>query len=233
MATNKRISRSRKRELEAPDEFLTFSGRLLKFATENRRKIGTGVAVLLALIFIGSGLRYYSFYTEKKAFEMLDKGIKNTEAARKEGDPVKVYQAASADFKNILDTYPEKKAAKIARVMFADIAYAAGEYDVAISLYKKAIEDFKGDTVYRHLILTDLAYACEQKKDYENAFKYMKMIETDSDPELKDEVLFNLGRLHSKINPSEKENEYYKKILEAYPKSVYADMAREKTGSAF
>jgi tetratricopeptide (TPR) repeat protein len=233
MATNKRVSRSRKRELEAPDEFLTFSGKLLKLAAENRQKIVTGGAVLLALILIGSGVQYYSFYTDKKASELLDEGIKKTEAARKTGDPIKVYKAASGDFKTLLDTYPEKKAGKIARVMFADIAFAAQDYDVAIALYKGAITDFNKDPLYEHLILTSLAYACEQKKDYENAVKYMKMIDAGSDRQLHDEVLFTLGRLQSKVNPDKKGNEYYQKILKEYPKSVYADMAREKAGSAF
>jgi tetratricopeptide (TPR) repeat protein len=230
MAIHKRISRSRKRELEAPDEFLTFSGKLLKLAAENKQKIVTGAAVILALILVGSGIRYYSFYTGKKAFSLLDEGIKKTESERKTGDPQKVYQSVSKDFNAILDAYSEKKAGKIARVIFADIAYDAGEYDLAVSLYTRALEDFKEDQLYKNLILTSLAYTYEQKKDYENAVKYIKMIDASADEQLQDEVLFTLGRLQSSINPDKKENEYFQKILKEYPNSIYADMVREKSG---
>jgi predicted negative regulator of RcsB-dependent stress response len=231
MAPNKKISRSRKRELEAPDEFLTFTGKVLKFVAENRIKIISGASVFLALLVIGAGLRYYSFYVEKKASEMLDKGSAKAESLRKEGDLKKAYESGGKDFRAILEKYPNQKAGKIARIMLADLAFEAGEYDAAVSLYKEALQDFKQDPFYGNLILTNLAYASEQKKDYESAMTYLKMIDAGAGSDLNDQVLFDLGRIQSKINPSAKENEYYRKIAEAHPNSPYADMAREKTGS--
>ncbi len=229
---NKRISRSRKRELGEPDEFITFSNKLLKLVGENRRKIVSTAGIVIALIVVFSGIRLYSVQTEKKAFAMLENGMKKYEKSLGSDDPVKVYLDVKTDFQFILDEYPRMKAGKIARMVFANICYAAGEYDVAIDMYHQSLEDFEERPFYRYLVLNSLAYAYEQKKDYAHAVNYMEMINSGPDLEMKDDVFFTLGRLYSANNDTDKKMEFFKKIIDEYPDSIYTDIVKEKIGDA-
>lgn len=228
---DKRISRSRKRELDQPDEFLTFSGKLLNYATLHKQKILTFSGVLIALVLLVGGVRYYSAHTEAKAFILLEKGIEKYEVARETKDPEKVYAAVKEDFQNILDTYPGKKAGKIACMMLADISYDAGEFDKAIELYEQTLTKFDKSPFYRQLILNNLAYAYEQKNELEKAIAYMEKINSGSVHDFKEDVLYNLARLYAKTGQSEKEMACYKKIQADFPNSIYANMVKEKLNS--
>jgi tetratricopeptide (TPR) repeat protein len=228
--SNKRISRSRKRELETPDEFITFTGKLLQAAAENRQKIiGAGCAVLMAILVI-AGLRYYSIQTEQKAFELFQTGLEKIEKAGASKGNAAVQAEIRSVFESVVNKYPRKKAGKIARILLADITCDAGEYDSAISLYERSLKDFDKDPFYRTIILNGLAHACEQSGDNENAIKYMETVNEGQDLGFKDEALYNLGRMASKTGRKELEIEYYQQILKSHPDSVYADMVREKVG---
>jgi tetratricopeptide (TPR) repeat protein len=228
---NKRISRSRKRELNAPDEFLTFSGKLLKYFVENKTKIIAGGATFLALVLVLSGFRYYSAQTETKAFALLDGAMDKYRKSMENKDPAKAYNEVKKDFEAILEKYSGNKGGKIAKVEFADICFSAGEFDRSIEMYKQSLKDFEKYQYYRFLILNGLSYAYEQKKDYSNAIKYLEILKTEQDKESKDDVLFNLGRLYAANNDHAKELEYYKKIISEFPDSIYIDIVKEKVGA--
>jgi len=53
--------------------------------------------------------------------------------------------------------------------------------------------------------LNGIAYSCEGKKDYNSAAKYFEIIISGPDDEIKDEALFNLGRLYALIGNKDKE----------------------------
>ena len=60
-----RVSLARKKELETPDEFLTYSQQALAFVLKHQLKaaIGLGVFFVLAILFLGG--RYYFHLKEK------------------------------------------------------------------------------------------------------------------------------------------------------------------------
>lgn len=229
---NKRISRSRKRELAEPDQFLTFSSRLLRFFAENKPKVISAAATFAALIVVLSGLRYYFVQTEKKAFASLDKVMEKYLASLENNDGAKAYAEVKKDFEIIIEKYSGNKAGKIAKVEFANACFSAGEFDQAVDMYKQSLKNFENDAYYRLLILNGLAYAYEQEKDYSNAIKYLEMIKSDKNLETKDDVLFNLGRLYAVNNDHSKELENFKKIISEFPDSIYIDIVKEKVGQS-
>jgi tetratricopeptide (TPR) repeat protein len=227
-----RISRSRKRELDEPDEFITLTGRLVNYAARNKQKIIAISVIALSLIVLLAGLRFYMVQTEKNAFGELDKALARYASAREKKDPKQVYLEVKPDFEKIVDQYASKKAAKIAAVVLADISYAAGEIDPAIALYEKSLKEFKNNPFYLDLIVNSLAYAWETKKEYEKAIEYLEKIRSGENSELKEEALFNLGRLYAETGHPEKEVEYFKQIEKDYPDSIYLDMVKEKLALA-
>ena len=224
----KRISRARKRILAEPDEFITFSSKLLQFSTEHKGKLAYILGTLFIIVVVFSGLQYFSNKAENKAFIQLDQNMKKYEALMKDNDIEKAYRDVAKDFERILEEYSNNEGKKIARLIYANISYDAGDFDKAISLYNEALLDFDTHTFYKNLILNGLGYCHEAKKDYETAIKYFEMIIAQPVAILKDDALFNLGRLYAVIDANNKSIDAFKKIISDHTDSIYIELAKEK-----
>jgi tetratricopeptide (TPR) repeat protein len=219
---------TRKELLSTQDEFITFSTRLLQFVVKYKLQIAGVFGAVLALIIVFSGLRYFSNKAEDKAFAALEQGIIQYETAVKQGGPQKGFEAARKDFQPLLEKYSRKKAGKLARVYYANICYKAGEFDQAIALYKKGLEDFEDNEILKAMILSGLGYNYESKKDYQAAVRQFEIIASTPQAIMKDEALFNLGRIYAEIGQPAKSMEAYNKLVADYPDSMYYDLVKEK-----
>jgi len=224
----KRVSRSRKRQLEQPDEFITFSRRLIEFITEHRAQLSYALSVIVVLIIAIGGIRYFSNKAENKAFALLGQSMAKYETAIKDKAPGEALLEVKKDFQMILEKYSGKEGGKLARVLYANICYQAGDFDEAILLYNKALQDFENNQFFKNLILNSLGYSFEGKKDYKSAAKYFEMIATGPDSIMKDEAFFNLGELYAAMGNNEKSIDSFKKIISDYIDSMYIEIAKEK-----
>ena len=218
----------RKALLSTQDEFITFSTRLLQFTVKYRLQIAGAFGGLLALIVIFSGLRYFSSKAEERAFAALDRGIKYYESVLKEGGAQIAFEAARKDFEPLLEKYSRKKAGKLARVYFANICYKAGQFDRAIGLYKKGLEDFEDNEILKAMILSGLGYNYEGKKDYQAAVEHFEVIVSNPEAIMKDEALFNLGKIYAVIGQTAKSMAAYNRLVAEHPDSIYYNLVKEK-----
>jgi len=224
----KRVSRSRKRQLEEPDEFISISSRLLDIAMDHKEKISIVLGVILALIIGFVGKQYYSTKAESKVFALLGKGMAKYEMINKAQGPYKAYLGVEKDFKPILEKYSRRDGGKLAGVVYANICYNGGDYDKAIGLYNKSLEDFNEIPLVKNLILSSLGHAHEKKKDYMTAAKYFEMIISAPDAIMKDEALFNLGKLYYDMGLSDKSKDAFKKIISDFADSIYIEIVKER-----
>jgi len=224
----KRVSRSRKRQLEEPDKFIFFSARFLEFLTKYKVQILSAMGVIFAIIIVCLSVYYYSDRTESKASVMLASSLAKHEKIKAEQGAVKAYQEVANDFNQIIENNWGKHSAKIATVMYANICYNAGDFDTATELYNKALSEFENNPFVKNLILSGLAYSQEGKKDYNAAAQYFEMIMSGSNDANKDETLFNLGRLYAEMGNKNKSVEAFNKILSDYKDSSYLEIAKEK-----
>jgi tetratricopeptide (TPR) repeat protein len=223
-----KISRSRKRVLEEPDEFISFSARLIQWVRKHRLPLSFGagfIVILSASIFVG---RYFSDKAENRASDLMAKTMAKYETILKDQPPDKAYLDAKIGFEQILEQYSGKDAAKIAKVIYADIAYDAGDFEKAIELYNKASADFDKDPFFKNLIFSSLGYSYEGKKDYKTAAKYFEMVVSGPDSGMIDEALFNLGRIYAAMGKMEKSKDMFQKIISDQADSIYIDLVKEK-----
>ncbi len=226
MAKKKKVTR--KELLKKPDEFLTFSAKMLNYAVENKNRLTIALGVSVALIIIISGIRYASTKAGENALAQLEQSIVKYEELEKDKGAEKAYPDVKADFQKILDKYPGKKGGKIARIVFANICYKGDDPDKAIELYKEALRDFNNNPSLKNFILNSLGYAHEKKKDYKAAAEHFEMVASGPDSIMKDEAFFNLGRIYGEMAEKEKSMEAYKKIVSEYEDSIYINLAKEK-----
>jgi len=219
---------TRKQLLKEPDEFITFSARLIQFAVKFKFQILVGIALCCAGLIFVSGFVYFSKKSEEKAFVLMQQGINKYKTLSQTIGPAKAYQEVNADFEFILEKYPGKQGGKLARVSYADICYQAGEFDKAISLYRQSLKDTVNQQPMKYLVLSGLAYSYAARQEYQEAATYFQKIASEPESIMKDESLFNLGRIYHALGNPEKSKESYEKIISDHPESIYIELAREK-----
>lgn len=224
------VKKINRKQLKQPDEFITFSGKVIQWSRKYGPQIGYMAMALLGIILAIVGYRYFDNRAELKAFTILTEANANYAVQlQKNVGQDKAYEAVKADYENILDNYADKKAGKVARKTLADICFNAGRYDEAIALYEKSLEDFKTEPNYYALILSDLALALSANNDDEGAKQYFDKVVNIPDALSLDQALFHLAGLYEKAGDTDKAMSFYKKIVAEHTGSIYTDIAREKT----
>ena len=222
----KRITR--KQLLKGSDEFISFSSRLLQSAIKYKVQISFALGAIALLVIVVSGIRYFSNKAENRAFTLLNQAVTGYNFIVKDNGPEKAYQDIGQHFDFIIKKYSKKDAAKLAGLIYANICYNAGDYEKATALYNKSLKDFKNYPLIKTFILSGIGYNHEEENDYKAAVNYFEMIVSQSGAIMKDESLFNMGRLYAAMGENEKSIAAFKKIISDYTNSIYIELARER-----
>ncbi len=228
MAKKRKIKISRKQLLNEPDEFITFSSKLLKFIIDHKSQIAAAVSVIFLVLLAFSGWRYFLNKAENKASISLERNITRYESVKVKEGANKAYLEVEKDFQLLLKKYSGRYGGKLARIIFANICYHAEKLDEAIALYEKSLRDFNDKPFIKNLILNSLGYAYEKKKDYAGAVQYFEMTVQGPQSDLQNEAWYNLGRLYSLEGDQEKSLQAYSKIVSDFTNSMYFDLVKEK-----
>ena len=224
----KRVSRSRKRDLDKPDEFISFWTKVFGWISEYKLIFSSALGVMVVVIIVIMGMIYGIKKSEDKAFALLQQGIINYQTKLKTNTPETAYLDVEKDFQLIMDKYSNRTGGKLAGFIYANICYAAKDYNKAIELYNKSLINFNDRLFIKNLILNGLGYAYKAKKNYKTAAKYFEIIASDPYYSIKDEALFNLGELYAAAGDHEKSTSAFKKIISDHSDSMYIELVKER-----
>jgi tetratricopeptide (TPR) repeat protein len=226
VAKKKRVTR--KKLLKEPDEFLTLSGKAIRFVTENQRLVfGVVVGVVVVALAV-AGFRYFADLSERKAYALFEQGRLHYLAAISGDKTAPGYQEAAEKFEAVIRKYPSTDAAPFSLIVYADASHHSGDYQKAIELYQRALGAFSPESFIEKLIWNGLAYAYEAKKDYKAAAEYFQKITETQDGSMKADAWYNLGRMMEADNHQKEALEAYNRVVKAYPDSVGFQIAKEK-----
>ena len=225
----KRMLRAKKKKLKEPDEFITFSSKALAFLLENKSQaIFISISLLLIMI-IFTGIRSYYIKSENRAFTILSQSIAEYQAAVKDGRNTSALQKVDEELNAILDQYSAGSAKKFVKVYLANIHFQNKDFDKAVDLYDVALKDFGEDPLINNLILSSLACSYAEKNDYKSALSYFETIVSGGNGFMKDEALFNLGRLYEATGEQDKSRDAFLSLDKNYPDYLYAELIKEKS----
>ena len=219
---------TRKQLLKEPDQFITFSGKLIAFGRSNLKTILIGTGIIVALLLAVVTMRQISHRNETRASERVEKTVANYSAALKDTDPKTAFDRIKTDFNDIFYEYGSTTAAKTARIIYGDISYNAGDADTAIAMYTQALDDFGQFPALKNIVLSGLGYAFVMKGEYPQSIHYFEMVSADNENTMKSSALFNLAWLYEASGEKEKGISLYKQLLNDFPESMYGDLVREK-----
>jgi len=224
----RKIKKAREKELEKPDEFITFFSKIAEYIGKNTKQVLSTGGVILIVILSVTGLLYYSAKMEKKAAAILSQEVDKYETAMQTKNPQEAYKEVSPDFNSFLENYSGKKSGHNARLIYANICYSGSDYDKAITLFKQGLEDFKAQPFISSLILNSLGFAYEAKNDLPKAIEYFEKAASNPDVAMKDEAFFHIGTIYNEMGKPAKSEDAFKKIISDHTDSIFIDVVREK-----
>jgi len=220
--------KDRKELLEEPDPVTIFLHRLFAFLVTHRNRLIAGGITLAVVVIVVSGVGYFLNQAENKAATMLGQALEEYGAAKEGSGAPPDYEKLKADFKAVIDQYGYTDAADLAMVQYASVLHESGDNAAAIEMFQKAYDTFEGKAQIDNLVLNGMAYAYEAKGDVENAVSCFEKIVADNDAIIKDQALFNLGRLYGQLGKADESRGAYEKIVSDYPDSLYVEPAKMK-----
>jgi len=219
---------TRKQLLREPDEFITFTGRVIQYVREHERGVYiAGIVVLSVVILLAAG-KYYLVRTEKNAFAAYDAVQSRYAMGQMTGETEKGLTTVKSDLKKVLNDYPRTAAAKLASVTYGRVAAQNKDWDEAIKRYKRGMVDFSADPMVVNMIENDLAYAYEGKQDLATAAQYFERVTAVKDSPFRQDALLGLGRVYGLLKDTQKSKKAYETLLSDYKDSNFAPMAKEK-----
>jgi len=219
------VSNERRKELEQIDPFQEKLLNALAYGKKNQKQLLLILGGIVLVIVIFSGIMF-SFKKSENIASDLVAAAAITYA--KANDPVKGFQAVTADFEMVFSEYSNTSAGKMGKVKFAKICFDAGEYDRAFELYKEALEIFKNEAGMKNFLLASLGHVSQARNEIETAKSYFLEIETGASDLLKDEARFALAGIYEASNDQTSSLAMYEKIVRDHENSIYRSIAESK-----
>lgn len=229
--SQKRISRARKRDLEQPDEFLSVTATLIQKLNRHRTPLVIGIIVLFSSLAAFSAVRYFSMQAENRAFQRLSINLKAYQEALGDNAPQEALEKVKPQFESLLADDGHREGGKLARLVFADLNYRAGNHDDAIANYEKALDLLPPEHFAHGSALSGLGYAYIQAGKNDDALTCFEKLVAGHHPQLKADALYQLGRLYGEQGQAAKQTEMYQRIMDEAPTFVYADLIKHQIES--
>lgn len=217
--------KSRKELLKEPDEFLTTTGRALAWVAAHKRELRLAAAVVLAIAVLVSGWRAWENRQEAQAASLFSRALERAEAA---GKPAEALQAAAGDLERLIADHGRRQGGRLARILYADLLYEAGEARRALEIYRAALDDFPEPHTLRLQLLKSLAYCHLALGEAPAAIERFEEALALAQGSLREEILFHLGDLCFAQGQPEKGKGFFERLLREHPDSWYAGPVRAR-----
>jgi len=209
----KRITR--KALLKSPDEFLTFSERVVEFVRERARYFHAAGIVLAAAALFYLGISTYLNYVNKKGQGAYYAAY--AEVRQQGTDP----ERAKALFRKVVDDHGLSRVSKLAAPQIGYLKYGEGNYREAAPLYEEFLRKSPEKSPYRTLAALALAAIYEEKGEKAQAIEVLRDQASKSQDAFMEQILLSLGRLYRLTGQEEKAREIYEDFRGRFPTSPF------------
>ncbi|MEJ5359390.1 MAG: tetratricopeptide repeat protein [Desulfobacterales bacterium] len=217
--------KSRKELLKEPDEFLTTTARALAWVSGHKRELRWTAAAVLGAALLVSGWFAWQNREETQAAALLSRTLERVDEA---GKPAEALQTAAPDLERLIGSHGRTKNGRLARMLYANLLFEAGETRRAIALYEAALGDFAAEPPLRLQILKSLAYAHLALGEATRAIERFEQALALAQGSLREELLFHLGDLCLAQGQQEKGRSFFERLLREHPDSWYAGPVRAR-----
>jgi tetratricopeptide (TPR) repeat protein len=155
-----------RKDLKAPDEFMTLTGRVVSFATEHLQSIGLILGGVIACVIGIWGLLVYVRGTEQEAFASL---WQIEGQLRSAGDTDTVPPASIERLQQITHQFGAGDSRGYAWLYLGHARYRQQDYPAAIAAYQEAMAQVQPSDLVWSLASLGTAYALEASGEFRQA----------------------------------------------------------------
>lgn len=202
------------KDLREPDQFQTFTGRIIDYFMSNRKTIAIVLSIICVGVLAAGGFYYYNLRCENAAQSMYSTALGSYKVLAY-GAEKDQYTKAAELYTEVRKKYPNTKAAHLASYDLGNIYFILNEIDKSIAAYKEFLKNTPENNVLTTLAYNGLGYCYESIKDYPNALdSFNKSIEKETGTAYLAINYGNVARIYEQMNDTKQAEEYYKKALE-------------------
>jgi tetratricopeptide (TPR) repeat protein len=203
-----------RKDLKAPDEFMTLTGRFLSFATQHLRVIGLMLGAVAACAIVIWGLLAYVRSLEREAFASL---WQIEGQLRSAADTNVVPPALIERLQHIAQQFGAGEARGYAWLYLGHAHYRQGEFAAAVTAYQQVVAQTRPSDLLWSLASLGTAYALEASGDFRQAQDaYQRVIDTKSEG-LVMEAYLGKGRVAEQNQDVETTIIAYSAVIEQFP----------------
>jgi tetratricopeptide (TPR) repeat protein len=218
MGASEHRSRSRskltRKELKAPDEFLTLTGRALDFARQHVRGIAIVLGLVLAGFVVVGGTLAYLHGLEQGAFVTLS----HVDAQlRSVGDAQEVPPALIDQLQRMTQRWGIGEAQGYAWLYLGHARYRQGDYPAAVAAYRRAQATVKPSRLLWPLAAMGAGYALEASGEWQGAQAAYQHVIDAQPPGFVVEAYLGKGRVAERNHDVDGAIAAYSTVIERYP----------------
>ncbi len=220
---------NRKKLLKEPDEFLSFSTRMIQWGMERKKTILIAFCSILTAVMIASGIGYYLRSSEERASAALYQETSRYETLRRDSGEQTAFQQVQSGLERIAEEFSGKAAAKHALLILGNISLAAMDTEKAVAYYTRAMAAFEDRPYYKALIASALGHTWLARQAPDKALPYFQTVLSVPDAPGLDDALFQLATIYRNQGNQEKSRELYQRLSTEFADSPFHPIAQAYT----
>ena len=216
------------KESKKPDEFITFSAKILEWCGENLRIVsGVAAGIVLILLIVGA-VFVFKASREAKATDLYQKALAlYSTASPGDNDPTE-YAQATAALEEVQQRYGSTTLATNALVDLGNVCFEQGAYDKAILYYNDFLQRTNRTHPLHDQVLVSLGETYEAKGSYQDALKTYQLLANEGAPVYQVQVQLYLGRVYEAMGDKSKAAAHYDNYLNESPAPLFGEWIRIK-----
>ena len=159
-------ARLTRKDLKAPDEFITLTGRLFNYASQHLQAIGLIVGGVVMCVILAWALLAYVRGIEQEAFASLwhiERQLRDT------SDAGAIPAGAAERLQQITQQFGAGEARGYAWLYLGHLRYRQADYAAAVTAYQQAVAQLRPTSLLWPLASLGIAYALEAGGDFRQA----------------------------------------------------------------
>jgi tetratricopeptide (TPR) repeat protein len=212
---------TRKELLKGPDEFMTFSERVVRYAHDHLRMFIYAGVTLCVLILGYLGVTWYMDYGDKRGQEVYNEAYYAIRSAEERGEVLDDPAVPADLFRKVSSDHGMARVNPLALPQLARLEFREGRVREAVQLYRNFKEKKRRDKSYASMAGLALAACFEAEQSYDEAVRELSPLIEPPGSFLREQALIRLVRVHMLNGRPEKARENYDELAEAFPDSFF------------
>jgi tetratricopeptide (TPR) repeat protein len=219
---------TRKQLLKEPDEFITLTGKIIRWGRAHRTALIAGVSTALVALAGVNLYRYLDNRSELSASARLSEvTARYLEIESQKGSADALTESGPA-LSAIGEQYARNVGGRMAILAHANLSYRAGDTDNALKLYDRLEKSLPPNDYLLGLVTIGKAYCYAKKGDLQKAAEWFEKAAAGDDSGLAEDARFNLGILYARMGKADQSRAAFNQLIADHPDSIFKDIAKER-----